>query len=297
MLITVFTPTYNRAHLLPRLYESLCKQTFKDFEWVIVDDGSSDKTDEVVHPFISDNLFSINYIKQENGGKHRAVNRGVKEAKGELFLILDSDDSLPEHSLETIADYYNQIKNDKSFGGVAGYMSHHDGTVIGQCKADGVIDATSSEYRFKYHATGDMCEVIRTKVLREFPFPEIVEEKFVPETLVLYQIASKYRLRWFKEVVYYRDYLEGGLTDKIVKIRMNSPYSTMLAYKTKLLSKIPLLQKIKSAINFYRFSFCVTHSHYVKVKQSGFSIPHINLIWLFCAPIGYILHLKDKKIF
>lgn len=296
MLITVFTPTYNRAHLLSRLYDSLCKQTYIDFEWVIVDDGSSDKTDEVVLSFISDKLFSINYIKQKNGGKHRAINRGVKEAKGELFLILDSDDSLPEHSLETIANYYNQIKNDKSFGGVAGYMAHHDGTVIGQCETDGVIDATSSEYRFKYHATGDMCEVIRTKVLREFPFPEIVEEKFVPETLVLYQIARKYKLRWFKEVIYYRDYLEGGLTDKIVTIRMNSPYSTMLAYKTKLLSKIPLLQKIKSAINFYRFSFCVTHSHYVKVKESGVKVPHINFIWFFCAPIGFILHLKDKRV-
>lgn len=297
MIITVFTPLYNRAHLLEKIFESLCHQTYKDFEWIIVDDGSNDNSKEVVEKFNSlSHDFSIRYFYQKNGGKHRAINRGVIEAKGELFLILDSDDSLPKHSLETIAYYYYQIMNDKSFGGVAGYMAHHDGTVIGLCKTDGVVDATSSEYRFKYHATGDMCEVIRTKVLREFPFPEVVEEKFVPETLVLYQIARKYKLRWFKEVVYYRDYLKGGLTDRIVTIRMNSPYSTMLAYKTKLLSKIPLSQKIKSAINYYRFSYCVTHSHYVKVKQSGFIIPRISFIWSFCAPLGYILHIKDKII-
>lgn len=296
MTITIFTPLYNRAHLLSRIYDSLCLQSFKDFEWVIVDDGSIDKSrEEIIKLKESKPCFPIRYFYQENGGKHRAINHGIKEAHGELFLILDSDDSLPEHSLETIAYYYNQIKNDKTFGGVAGYMAHHDGTVIGQCKTEGVIDATSSEYRFKYHATGDMCEVIRTKVLREFPFPEIVEEKFVPETLVLYQIAHKYKLRWFKEVVYYRDYLEGGLTDKIVTIRMNSPYSTMLAYKTKLLSKIPLSQKIKSAINYYRFSYCVTQSHLLKVKQSGIITPRISFVWFFCAPIGYILHIKDKK--
>ena len=155
MLITVFTPTYNRAHLLERLHESLCKQTFHDFEWVIVDDGSTDGTISLFQrnnnnngnsvdshcptfnsQFSIPNSFKIRYFYQENGGKHRAINRGVKEARGELFLILDSDDSLPPHSLETIDRYYQQIKDDTSFGGVCGYMAHHDGTVIGHgCNA------------------------------------------------------------------------------------------------------------------------------------------------------------------
>ena len=90
--VSIITPSYNRANLLPKAYESLKKQTSKDFEWIVVDDGSKDNTDEVVQKFISENQIEIKFIKKENGGKHTAVNRGVKEACGELVLILDSDD-------------------------------------------------------------------------------------------------------------------------------------------------------------------------------------------------------------
>ena len=215
MLITIFTPTYNRAHLLPRVYESLCKQTFRDFEWLIVDDGSVDDTTSVVDKLIIDNgqliigcsdegnsaeqnenqlsiincQLSIRYLYQENGGKHRAINRGVKEARGELFLILDSDDTLPANSLELIAKYYQQIRDDKRFGGVCGYMAHHDGTIIGHGCDVPVLDTNSIDLRYKYHVVGDMLEVFRTDVLREIPFPDIEGEKFVPEALVWNRIA------------------------------------------------------------------------------------------------------------
>ena len=99
MMITVFTPTYNRGNLLKRLYDSLCNQSFKDFEWLIVDDGSKDDTETVIANFIAQQKLVINYLKQENGGKHRAINKGVKEAKGEYFFIADSDDRLPKEAL------------------------------------------------------------------------------------------------------------------------------------------------------------------------------------------------------
>ena len=120
MLITVLTPTYNRAKLLERLYQSLCQQTYQDFEWIVVNDGSKDNTDEVVQSFVAEKKINILYIKQENGGKHRAVNRGVKEAKGELLFIADSDDWLLPNSLETVAEMYQDIANDHSFAGVCG---------------------------------------------------------------------------------------------------------------------------------------------------------------------------------
>lgn len=135
MLITVFTPTYNRAHLLPRLYESLCRQTFTDFEWVIVDDGSVDDTKGLVNKFLVDktqhstlNTNTIRYFYQENGGKHRAINRGVKEAQGELFFIADSDDSLPPDALEQVARVYETVRGDESFGGCAVWMAPSMGT-------------------------------------------------------------------------------------------------------------------------------------------------------------------------
>ena len=234
MLITVFTPTYNRAHLLPRVYESLCKQTFRDFEWVIVDDGSVDDTKSLslTLPRREGTFFPIRYFRQENGGKHRAINRGVKAAQGELFLILDSDDTLPKRSLEIINHYYQQVKDDASFGGVCGYMAHHDGTVIGHGCDVPVLDTNSIDLRYKYHVVGDMLEVFRTDVLREIPFPDIEGEKFVPEALVWNRIACMYKLRVFHEVVYYRDYLDGGLTDKIVRIRMTSPIASMMSMRS-----------------------------------------------------------------
>ena len=289
MLITVFTPTYNRAHLLPRLYESLCRQTFRDFEWVIVDDGSVDDTKSLslTLPKREGNFVQVRYFYQENGGKHRAINRGVKEARGELFLILDSDDTLPERSLEWINHYYQQIKDDASFGGVCGYMAHHDGTVIGHGCDLPVLDTNSIDLRYKYHVVGDMLEVFRTDVLREIPFPDIEGEKFVSEALVWNRIACKYRLRIFHEVVYYRDYLEGGLTDKIVKIRMTSPIASMMTYAELNSYQIPFVSKVKTAINYWRFRCCLQNGN-----DNG-NYPKLKWWWNWVMPIGRVMHILD----
>ncbi len=292
MLITVFTPTFNRAHLLPRLYESLGKQTFKDFEWLMVDDGSVDNTKDVIDKLKIENgkliinqQFPLRYFYQENGGKHRAINRGIKEAKGELFLILDSDDTLPSDSLELIAKYYLPIRDDKRFGGVCGYMAHHDGSVIGHGCDAAILDTNSIDLRYKYHVTGDMLEVFRTSVLKEIHFPEIQGEKFVPEALVWNRIACKYKLRVFHEVVYYRDYLDGGLTDKIVKIRMTSPIASMMTYAELNSYDIPFASKIKAAINYWRFRFC----------SDAAEKPLLAWWWGWTAPIGYMMHLNDVR--
>ena len=325
-MITVFTPAYNRAHLLPRVYESLCRQTFKDFEWVIVDDGSSDDTRSVVEKFsvlgfeLSGDeaqpfnpqpstlntdfktqnsklkTNSIRYFYQENGGKHRAINRGVQEARGELFLILDSDDTLPPHSLELIDYYYQQIKDDASFGGVCGYMAHHDGTVIGRGNDDEVLDANSIEMRYKYHIQGDMLEVFRTSVMREIPFPDIPGEKFVPEALVWNRIACKYRLRVFHEVVYFRDYLDGGLTDKIVKIRMTSPIASMMTYAELNSYDISFVSKMKAAINYWRFRLCAMKAP-SRPPRGEVVVPRLPWYWNWVMPLGLIFHLKDVNIY
>lgn len=292
MMITVFTPAYNRAQLLPRVYESLCRQTFKEFEWVVVDDGSTDGTRSVVEQF-SVNTPHIRYFYQENGGKHRAINRGVKEARGELFLILDSDDTLPERSLERINHYYQQIKDDESFGGVCGYMAHHDGTVIGHGCDILVLDANSIEMRYRYHIQGDMLEVYRTSVMREIPFPDIPGEKFVPEALVWNRIACKYRLRVFHEVVYYRDYLDGGLTDKIVKIRMTSPIASMMTYAELNGYDIPLVSKLKAAINYWRFRLCCNNENDNENEDGNGNFPKLPWYWNWVMPLGWVMHWRD----
>jgi glycosyltransferase involved in cell wall biosynthesis len=283
MLFTILTPTYNRGYLLKNLYDSLCTQSCKDFEWIIVDDGSSDNTKDVVEDFIKEKLIDIRYFQKVNGGKHTAVNLGVGAAKGEIVLILDSDDCLPATSLSTISKYYLKIRNDSSIGGVCGYMAHRNGELIGTMIKKYPITTDSLAMRYSLGIKGDMCEVFRTEVLRKYPFPEIHGEKFCPEVLVWNRIAEKYKLLLFKEVIYQRDYLNNGLTANIVKIRMNSPISASLTYSEMLSRHIPWWEKCKAAINYYRFSLCTN-----RVNR-----PEISSFWAIFKPLGWLMHKFD----
>ncbi len=286
-MITVFTPTYNRAHLLPRLYESLCQQTFKDFEWVIVDDGSTDNTESVIQPWIDTHIIPVRYYKQENGGKHRAINRGVKEAKGELFFIADSDDMLPPEALQHVTKVYEQIKEDFSFAGVCGIDGTFDGRVIGSGLPQEVMDVNAIDLRIKYGVSGDMKEVFRTSVMKDFPFPEIPGEKFCPEMLVWNRIAKKYKLRYFNKVIYLAEYQADGITSGIVRARMNSPVASMMTYAEMTTFDIPFKQKVKAAINYWRFWLC-------RKAKGNESIPKLKWYYNLFMPLGWMMHVKDK---
>ena len=285
MLITVLTPTYNRAKLLERLYQSLCQQTYQDFEWIVVNDGSKDNTDEVVQSFVAEKKINILYIKQENGGKHRAVNRGVKEAKGELLFIADSDDWLLPKSLEIVAEVYKDIARDHSFAGVCGLDVYADGTVIGGGMPQDVIDCNAIDIRMIHHVGGDLKEVFKTDVLREIPFPEIEGESFCPEVAVWNRIAKKYKLRYFNKPIYMVEYQPEGITSNITKARMKSPIASTTCYQEMMELDIPLKTKIRSAINYWRFRSC----------GSPHKFPPLPLKWLWTMPIGWVMHLNDLR--
>ncbi|WP_455099103.1 glycosyltransferase family 2 protein [Prevotella histicola] len=291
--ISILTPTYNRGKLLLPLYESLKNLTFEDFEWLIVDDGSEDDTEQYALSWIAHNIenteFPIRYIKKSNGGKHTAINRGVREANGELILILDSDDTLPSDSLATIAQYFEQCKDYKDCAGVCGLMAHHDGQLIGTGFPKDPMYESALQFRYakKGNVTGDLLEVYKTSVMREFPFPEIENEKFCPESLVWNRIANKYKLFCFNKVIYYRDYLEGGLTSKIVRIRMNSPIASTMTYAEMLDYNISLKWKIRSAINYWRFKYCI--------KNKSLKAPTVKWYWRLFQLVGLLMHLKDNR--
>lgn len=287
--ITVFTPTFNRAYIICKLYQSLCQQSILNFEWLIVDDGSTDNTENLINSFIAEDKIQIRYIKQKNGGKHRAINRGVQLAKGELFFIVDSDDQLPPTSIEHIIKYYSQIKSDLSFAGVCGLKYYFSGKKVGSEFPYQLLDCNALDFRYKYKVKGDMAEAFRTSVLKEFPFPEIKNEKFCPEALVWNRIAIKYKFRYFNQKIYMCDYLPDGLTAKIVRLRMQSPLASLLYYSELYHMPVPFLQKLKAAINFWRFSFCSKDSFFHKKKQIG-------LVSLFMYPLGLLFHLKDNRI-
>lgn len=283
-MLTIFTPTYNRAYSLPRLYESLCAQTCRDFEWLIVDDGSTDNTEELVKSWVNDSNIIIRYIKQPNGGKHRAINRGVDIAQGDWFVIVDSDDYLTADAVEWITEQTSKLVMNHEFGGVSGICINAEGEKIGGGKDFGLIDSNPIDIRLKYHIVGDMAEVFRTDVLKEFPFPEIEGEKFCPEALVWFRIARKYKVRFVHKGIYVCEYLPDGLTAKITRIRRESPVASMIYYSEHSRDKIAMKYKFKAAINFWRFA---TKPYNLKRYEMN------NILSYFAYPIGKIMRRRD----
>lgn len=213
--ITVFTPTYNRAYIIKKVYDSLRRQTYKDFEWLVIDDGSVDNTKNLIDQFIQDDEIEIVYIKKNNGGKHTAWNKAIERARGQMIISVDSDDYLVDNALERIVFWENTIAEKDKFAGVSGLKIFPSGIVIGDVwKVKGnFIDRTNLERR-KAGLMGDKAEAYFTDVLKKFyPFPVFEGENFVPEGVLWNRIAyAGYKIRWFNEGIYVAEYLEDGLT-------------------------------------------------------------------------------------
>ena len=286
-MITILTPTFNRAHLLPRLFESLTHQTDFNFEWLVMDDGSTDGTSDLFagKTFLSA-PFPIRYYRQENGGKHRALNAGVKQAKGDFIFIADSDDWLLPQSVAIVGQHASVIADDNTFAGVAGLDVFDDERIVGTGLPQDIIDCNAMDIRYRYHVDGDLKEVFKTTVLQEFPFPEIQDEKFCPEQLVWFRIAQKYKLRYFNTPIYVAEYQPNGITASIIRVRMLAPQATCMMYAEMLAYKIPFKEKIKAAINFWRFKACAPSRVMITTLKGG---------WRWCYLIGMLLHWRDKK--
>lgn len=285
--ITILTPTYNRASLLPRLFDSLLRQTNKDFEWIVVDDGSTDDTRDVVANLKEKcgGAFPMGYVYKANGGKHMAINIGAERARGELLFIADSDDLLTDDALETVANSWHDISDDKSFAGIAGLdITMDTREVIGSGLPQEHIDCNAIDIRYRHHVTGDMKEVFRTEVLREFPFPEFAGERFCPEQLVWFRMARRYRLRYINKPIYIADYQPDGITAGITRARMRNPSASMLTYAELTECPVPFLVKVKAAINFWRFWHCRTATSVV---------PRVALRWHWLRPLGWMMHVRD----
>lgn len=201
-LFTIFTPSYNRAHTLPRVYESIAAQTFRDFEWVVVDDGSTDNSAELVEAWAHEACFPIRYFHQPNGHKKTAFNRGVREAQGDLFLCLDSDDAMPPDALQKFRDAWFAIPDDQrdGFAGVAGLCIDQNGKVVGDRFPAAPLDGDDLALRFKLGVEGEKWGFHRRDILERFPYPEFIPG-FVVEGVVWNAIAREYQTRYINEVV------------------------------------------------------------------------------------------------
>lgn len=204
--ITVFTPSYNRAATLPRAFECLKKQTFKQFEWIIIDDGSSDNTREIVDGFKRENpFFDIIYVYQENQGKHVATNRAVEMSRGKFFITLDSDDACTDDALEVFYTEWNKISPEHrgEYYGISCRTCNEKGEINGTPMSVPYIDSNDLDLRYKHKIKGELWGMIRKEIMQEFPFPEQKGYRFYPENVIWHNVGRKYKSRYINRALRY----------------------------------------------------------------------------------------------
>jgi glycosyltransferase involved in cell wall biosynthesis len=249
--MTVFTPTFNRARPLSRVYDCLSKQTCKDFEWLIVDDGSTDDTHREVVTWQGFAKFPIRYAFQQNQGKHVAFNLAVRLAEGKYFLPFDSDDLCVPTAVERFLFHWSQIEADPRFANVSCLSMSTDGNILGERYPAQVVDEPTFWGQYRFLSGGERWGVTRTEVLREFPFPE--GERYVLDGLIWNRIANRYSARFVNEAL--KIYILGAdsLSHKLVNLKASSPKATSAYYRELAFSQVPNPVKLKAAINWATF--------------------------------------------
>ena len=259
-MFTVFTPTFDRAPTLPRVKAALEAQTFRDFEWLIVDDGSRDGTRELVAGWIGSSPLAIRYIHQENSGKHVAINRGVREARGDLFLILDSDDECVPQALERLLHHWDSIPSEArpAFSGVSALADYADGRPVGRSFPSDVYDSDPLRKYFAAVGGGDKWGFQRTDLMRRFPFPEPPGVKHVAMSVVWFAIGRQYKSRFVNEPLLIVHSDAGGarlhhFSSQTAPGRRIFHQEVVTKY-IDFMASSPVLV-IKSGINYCRYSF------------------------------------------
>lgn len=291
MQFSVFTPTYNRAHLLSNAYESLCAQSFQDFEWLVIDDESSDDTVSLVHRWQKCAPFPIRLIEQKRGGKHRAHNKAASHARGELFTVLDSDDTITRHALERLAFHWHSIPaadRDKYSGVTCLCRDAKTGAVVGSAFPRGVLDCRHYEIETLYGVRGEKWGCHRTDVLRRTPFPEVPGELFCPEALVWNRIARSYLVRHVNDMLRTYAPQRDGLTASIRPVLIGSPNGARTYYREWLELDVPTEAKARRAVNYIRYSLHAGLSAKSAIKQS----PAVTLAVPAAVP-GWLLYRSD----
>lgn len=299
--VTICTPTFNRGSLLSRAYESLKGQSCRRFEWLVVDDGSSDGTDKLVERWRGEADFRISYYWQRNRGKHAALNVGIAKARGELFVILDSDDIFPSHALERAWDLWNSIPESRrpeymGIGALCGYLADPTKIVTRPYPRDG-IDTTYVEISTRYGVWGDRVEFFRTDLLQKAaPYPVFEGERFLPEALLWNRLAGHYRMRFFNEVLKLVEYQEDGLTalNARVPLLVRNPRGarTYFSEFATMPGLMPRLRLFRTYGSYVRFSLHAKVGFGEMLRDAT-----SRTLCLVMVPMGVGAWLRDKVIY
>lgn len=221
--MTVFTPTYNRAYIIDNLYRSLQHQTFLDFEWLIVDDGSTDDSETVIRRWqAKNNTFQIRYYKKENGGKCSAINMGLELAQGELFFTVDSDDYLTDDALEKVVSWEASLPKNQKFCGVAGNLGTTKDTTSNRIFNLPFFEGSALD-RYKM-VDGERAMVFYTEIHKQYLYPLFKGETFMTEAVTWNRMAADgYKIRFYNDIIWVYEYKEDGLTKAGSSVFLNNP--------------------------------------------------------------------------
>ena len=298
--ITIVTPSYNRAHTLTRVYDSLKNQTFKDFKWIIMDDGSIDHTREMVENFQSEGLINIEYFWNENQHKFITVFEGVKKVRSKYFMIVDSDDSYPENALQILFDEVEKIKNQDEYISVMGLSQYTDGKIVGNQYPNNGFDGSIFDMRYKYKVRGDKFGIFITKtyqqLLKNFDYSPYKNKGYIPQSVFFNTYdADGVQTKFVNKVV--RNYhLDDDDVDSVSNTRWTGK------------NTFGLLEGYRSFLNSYGaklFSYpkalirnLVGYQVYSMINKRGLSeinkgLQHFKLLSTMIYPLSYIYY-KQK---
>lgn len=296
-VFTVFTPTFNRRHTLHRAYESLAAQTFRDFEWLIVDDGSEDSTGELVRSWMQEERVPIRYLHRPHRGAHHAHMTCLEEARGELIIKLDSDDGCTPDALARLHHHWLSIPASERgrFAGVTALCQDENGALVGGVFPSSPLDCTAAELEYRHRVRGEKWGCVRADVLRRFPYPENVPGNFIPESYIWSQVSCHYLTRHVNEVlrVYWMDApsLVHGPSDP----RRNAAghrlmFQMVLNNEAGWFARAPL-RLLRAAAQFARFSWLSGRGlarQWRDLQSAG-----ARLLWLAALPAAAGLLARD----
>ena len=286
--LTVFTPSYNRAYTLHKCYESLLRQTSKDFTWLIIDDGSSDNTKELVDSWINENKIEINYIYQENQGMHGAHNTAYENIDTELNICIDSDDYLTDFAVEEIKNHWNKVKCD-NLSGIIGLDSYKDGKIIGDKFPEDMKTTTVFDFYYNKRLTGDKKIVYRTELTKMYPYPIFEGEKYVGLAYKYYKLDEKYELSTLNKVLCVVEYLEDGSSVNMFKQYINNPRGFAFYRRENMAnSKASFKYSFQQCVHYVSSSILSRNSKFLKESPK-------KVMTLMAIPFGVILYLYIMK--
>ena len=290
--LTICTPTFNRQHTLKRLFDSLVNQSVINFEWIVVDDGSTDNTKFLMQELASLSPFSIRYIEKQNGGKHTAVNLGLQHATGTLCIILDSDDWLDQYAAKEILDDWKIATTElgNSCIGLRYLSKDKNGFTLGEKFPGNFIDGTIHEISDKHSITGDKMNVFDTQVGKRHPFPIFANEMFCPEGTFWNNLCTEGLFRHINKALQIVEYQTNGLSANNFRIRYLSPLGTLGYYESAL--RIPSSKKlhIRNVANHYRF---LLHRGSRSQSKWPTGVHYLSIIGKL---LGFFLFLRDRLL-